>query len=139
MYNVIVRLFPLSGSEVIGVVSDGSIIRISFSISDGRILFGKHPIPVLNHGVGLLSHRGRYAVNREKRELLYINSDHRIEGIDVDSLSHSFPLHNPPAPFRSLCFSSMGLFCVSEDRRDVYLNGSDYLFSTVTVNETCNW
>lgn len=133
VYSVIARLFPLSGSEVIGVVSDGSLIRISFSISDDRVLFGKHPIPVLNHGVGLLSHRGRCAVNREKREVLYINSDHRIERVDVDSLSHSFLLHNPSAPFRSLSFSSMGLLCVSEDRRDVYLNGSDYLFSTVTL------
>ena len=124
------RLFPLSSSEVVAVLANCSVFRISFSVCGKEIHVKFSSIPVLNHVVGCLSQQGLFIVDSVKRELYYVNKDKGVEIVTIDSLHHRF---DESLPTFTLSFSLTGLISVSENRHDVYAN-STFLFSTVVLS-----
>lgn len=123
------RLLPLSRSEVVAVLANCSVVRVSFSVCKKGIHADFFSIPVLNHLVGCLSQLGLFTVDSARRELWYVNKNRTVEIVAIDSLHHRFC---DALPVSTLSFSRVGIVTVSEDRHDVYAD-TTLLFSTVTV------
>lgn len=121
------RLLPLSGSEVVAVLANCSVVRISFSVCKKSIHADFFSIPVLNHLVGCLSQLGLFTVDSACRELCYINKNRVVEIVAIDSLHHRCC---DALPVSTLSCSCVGIVTVSEDRHDVYAD-TTLLFSTV--------
>ncbi|KAK8824423.1 hypothetical protein WA577_006820, partial [Blastocystis sp. JDR] len=119
-------LLPLSRSEVVAVLANGSVVRVSFSVCKKGIHADFFSIPVLNHLVGCLSQLGLFTVDSARRELCYVNKNRTIEIVAIDSLHHRFC---DALPVSTLSFSRVGIVTVSEDRHDVYAD-TTLLFST---------